>query len=34
VLDARIPLKPDMPGAALANWFAFEFHGAAPLTWD
>ncbi|MEO8529954.1 MAG: dihydroneopterin aldolase [Deltaproteobacteria bacterium] len=33
VLDGRISLKDDAPSAALAQWFAFEFRGAAPLTW-
>ena len=34
VLDARVPLQTAHPGAGLADWFAFEFHGAPPSRWD
>ena len=34
VLDARVPLQATHPGAALAEWFAFEFRGAPPSRWE
>jgi dihydroneopterin aldolase len=33
VLDARIALKSNAPGAALAAWFAHEFGASTPDTW-
>jgi 7,8-dihydroneopterin aldolase/epimerase/oxygenase len=34
VLDAKIPLKDEGTGKALAEWFAFEFGANKPATWD
>jgi 7,8-dihydroneopterin aldolase/epimerase/oxygenase len=34
VLDAKIALKADNPGAALAAWFATEFRSSPPEVWE
>ena len=33
VLDAKVPLRAEETGAALADWFAVEFGADKPLTW-